>query len=251
MDGYQAWQSKVQVQPGSRLPVVSELKAMAKSGVPTTPETHNPPAAAPTATLIASFDTVEKGQSVELRWDTKGAADITIDGQKVPAQGTMKITPTESGDHYLVAHGPGGDAKDVAHVEVKPPTVTPTPTPTTSATDDQSGIQGVLDAYVVAFQSKDPVQLRRIWPKMSDKIFKEMQGNFKDAESFRINLRKTAPAQVTGKTAFAICIQDAQIKPKGSPAQSFSQPATFYFKKLGDKTTDWTIDRVEYGKGTH
>jgi tRNA A-37 threonylcarbamoyl transferase component Bud32 len=251
MDGYQAWQSKVQVQPGSRLPVVAELKAMAKSGLPTTPETHNPPVAAPTATLIASSDTVEKGQSVELRWDTKGAADITIDGQKVPAQGTMKITPTESGDHYLVAHGPGGDAKDVAHVEVKPPTATPTPTPTTSATDDQSGIQGVLDAYVVAFQSKDPVQLRRIWPKMSDKIFKEMQGNFKDAESFRINLRKTAPAQVTGKTAFAICIQDAQIKPKGSPAQSFSQPATFYFKKLGDKTTDWTIDRVEYGKGTH
>jgi hypothetical protein len=136
-------------------------------------------------------------------------------------------------------------------VEVKSPTATPTPMPTTSATDDQSGIQSVLDAYVVAFQSKDPVQLRRIWPKMSDKIFKEMQGNFKDAESFRINLRKTAPAQVTGKTAFAICIQDAQIKPKGSPAQSFSQPATFYFKKLGDKTTDWTIDRVEYGKGTH
>jgi tRNA A-37 threonylcarbamoyl transferase component Bud32 len=251
MDGYQAWQSKVQVQPGSRLPVVAELKAIPKSGVPTIPETHNPPVAAPTATLIASSDTVEKGQSVELRWDTKGATDITIDGQKVPAQGTMKISPTESGNHNLVAHGPGGDAKDVAHVEVKSPTATPTPMPTTSATDDQSGIQSVLDAYVVAFQSKDPVQLRRIWPKMSDKIFKEMQGNFKDAESFRINLRKTAPAQVTGKTAFAICIQDAQIKPKGSPAQSFSQPATFYFKKLGDKTTDWTIDRVEYGKGTH
>jgi len=248
MDGYQEWQSKVQVQPGSRLQVVAELKAIAKSGVPTIPETHNPPVAAPTATLIASSDTVEKGQSVELRWDTKGATDITIDGQKVPAQGTMKISPTESGNHNLVAHGPGGDAKDVAHVEVKAPTPTQPPT---SVTDDQSGIQGVLDAYVVAFQSKDSVQLRRIWPKMSDKIFKEMQGNFKDAESFRINLRKTAPAQVTGKTAFAICIQDAQIKPKGSPAQSFSQPATFYFKKLGDKDTDWTIDRVEYGKGTH
>jgi hypothetical protein len=117
-EGYQAWQSKVQVQPGSRLPVVADLKVIPKSGVPTTPETHNPPVAAPTATLIASSDTVEKGQSVELRWDTKGATDITIDGQKVPAQGTMKIAPTESGNHYVVAHGPGGDAKDVAHVEV-------------------------------------------------------------------------------------------------------------------------------------
>ena len=254
MDGYQAWQSKVQVQPGSRLPVIAELKAIPKSAATTipeshktTPETHNPPAAAPTATLIASSDTVEKGQSVELRWDTKGATDISIDGQKVPAQGTMKISPTESGNHYLVAHGPGGDAKDVAHVEVKPPTSTPTPTPT-KVTDDQSGIQAVLDAYVVAFQSKDPANLRRIWPTMKDKTFKEMQGNFKDAESFRINVRKSGPAQVTGKTAFAICIQDAQIKPKGGQTQSFIQPATFYFKKLGDKDSDWTIDRVEYGK---
>ena len=245
MDGYQVWQSKVQVQPGSRLPVVAELKAIPKSvTVATTPETHNATVAVPTATLIASSDTVEKGQSVELRWDTKGATDITIDGQKVPAQGTMKINPTESGNHTLVAHGPGGDAKDVAHVEVKAP-------PPANASDDQSGIQGVLDAYVVAFQSKDPANLRRIWPTMKDKTFKDMQGNFKDAESFRINLRKTAPAQVTGKTAFAICIQDAQIKPKGGQTQSFSQPATFYFKKLGDKDSDWTIDRVEYGKGTH
>ncbi len=244
-DGYQTWQSTVQVRPGSRLPVVAELKTIPKSVPTTTPETHNPPVAAPTATLIASSDTVEKGQSVELRWDTKGATDITIDGQKVPAQGIMKISPTESGNHNLVAHGPGGDAKDVAHVEVKSPTSAPPPT---SATDDQSSIQAVLDAYVVAFQSKDPVRLRRIWPKMSDKTFKDMQGNFKDAESFGIVLRKSGPAQVTGKTAFAICIQDAQIKPKGGPTQSFSQPTTFYFKKLGDKDSDWTIDRVEYGK---
>lgn len=245
-DGYQAWQSNVQVQPGSRLPVVADLKALAKPVATTTPETHNPPVAAPTATLIASSDTVEKGESVELRWDTKGATDVTIDGQKVPAQGTMKINPSDSGNHYLVAHGPGGDAKDVAHVEVKPPT----PTPPANATDDQSGIQGVLDAYVVAFQGKDPVQLRRIWPTMTDKKFKDMQGSFKDAESFHINVRKTGPAQVTGKTAVATCIQDAQIKPAGGQTQSFSQPATFYLKKLGDRSSDWTIDRVEYGKAT-
>jgi eukaryotic-like serine/threonine-protein kinase len=246
MDGYQVWQNNVQVQPGSRLPVVAELKAIAKPvTAATTPETHNPPVTAPTATLIASSDTVEKGQSVELRWDTKAATDITVDGQKVPAQGTKTISPTESGNHYLVAHGPGGDAKDVAHVEVKAPAPPPA-----KVSDDQSGIQGVLDAYVVAFQSKDPANLRRIWPVMSDKTFKEMQGNFKDAESFRINLRKTGPAQVNGKTAVATCIQDAQIKPKGGQTQSFSQPATFYFKKLGDKDSDWTIDRVEYGKAT-
>jgi hypothetical protein len=55
---------------------------------------------------------------------------------------------------------------------------------------------------------------------------------------------------VTGKTAVAACIQDAQIKPAGGQTQSFSQPATFYLKKLGDRSSDWTIDRVEYGKAT-
>ncbi len=247
MDGYQAWQSKVLVQPGSRLPVIAELKAIPKSvatTIPetrkTTPETHSPPAAAPTATLIASSDTVEKGQSVELRWDTKGATDISIDGQKVPAQGTMKISPTESGNHYLVARGPGGDAKDVAHVEVRPPTPT-------KATDDQSGIQGVLDSYVVAFQNKDRLTLRHIWPTMSDKNFKEMQGNFKDAQSIRISLRKNGPAQVNGNTGVVTCMQDSEIK-AGGQTQSFSQSATFHLKKLGDSDHDWVIDRIDYGK---
>jgi len=246
MDGYQPWQNKVQVTPGLRLPVVAELKAIPKSTtVPPTPEPHNQPVAAPTATLIASSDTIEKGQSVELRWDTKGATDITLDGQKVSAQGTMKISPTESGNHTLVAHGPGGDTKDVARVEVKAPTPPPA-----NATDDQSAIQGVLDSYIVAYQNKDRLTLRHIWPTMSDKNFKEMQGVFKDAESIRITLRKTAPPQVSGNTAVAACIQDVVIKSGGQTQPQFSQPATFHLKKLGDSDRDWVIERIDYGKAT-
>lgn len=245
MDGYQPWQNTFKVQPGSRLPVVAELKAIPKSTtVPPTPEAHNPPVAAPTATLIASSDTVEKGQAVELRWDTKGATDVTVDGQKVPAQGTMKISPTESGNHTLVAHGPGGDAKDVAHVEVKAPSPPPT-----KATDDQGAIQGVLDSYVVAFQNKDRLTLRHIYPGMTDKNFKDMQGAFKDAQSIHLTLRKTSPPQITGNAGTVICIQDAAIK-TGGQTQSFSQNVTFYLKKLGDTDRDWVIERVDYGKAT-
>ncbi len=244
MEGYGVWQRKVQVQSGSRLPLLAELKAIAK---PTSPDSNsrNPAVsssvAAPTATLTLSPDTIEKGQSADLHWDTKGATEVTIDGQKVQLQGSMKIAPTESGNHYLVAHGPGGDAKDVAHLEVR----TPAPvTPLANQSDDQNGIQRLLDSYVVAFQAKDRLQLRHIWPTMSDKTFKDMQNNFKDAESIRLSLHKNGPAQVSGSAGTVACVQDTEIR-VGGQVQSLSYSATFYLTKLPD---GWVIDRIEYRK---
>lgn len=261
MDGYGVWQSQVKVQPGSRLPLLADLKPITKP-TPTNSDTHNPAngsanapsntsaIVAPSATLTVSPDTIDKGQSADLHWDTKGATDVTIDGQKVQPQGTMKIAPTESGNHYLVAHGPGGDAKDVAHVEVRPPTPLPRYYPPAKETDDQSSIQHLLDSYVVAFQNKDRFTLRHIWPGMTDKNFKEMQGSFKDADSIHLTLRRDSPAQVTGNTGVVTCTQNADIK-AGGQTQSFSQAATFHLKKLGDTDGEWVIDRIEYGKISH
>ena len=253
MDGYGVWQRNVQVQAGSRQPLVAELKAIPNPTLPNS-NSHNAAngptnvpanvAPAPTATLTVSPDTIDKGQSAELRWDTKGATDVTIDGQKVQPQGTMKIAPTESGNHYLAAHGAGGDAKDVAHLEVR----TPAPvTPPANLSDDQNGIQRLLDSYVIAFQQKDRRQLRHLWPSMSDKTFKEMQNNFKDAESIHLTLHKNGPAQVSGTAGTVACVQDTEIK-VGGQVQSSSYTATFYLTKLPD---GWVIDRIEYQKISH
>jgi PEGA domain len=250
-EGYGVWQSTVQVQPGSRLPLLAELKATAPPS-PANSGTLNPSnvstIVAPTATLTLSPDSIEKGQSADLRWDTKGANEVTIDGQKVQPQGTMKIAPTESKSYRLVARSQAGEAQDIAHVEVR----TPAPvTPVVKVSDDQSGIQRLLDSYVVAFQAKDRVQLRHIWPTMSDKTFKDMQSNFKDAESIRLTLRKNGPAQLNGDTGTVACVQDTEIK-VGGQVQSLSNSATFYVRKLGDSSSaDWIIDHVDYRKISH
>jgi tRNA A-37 threonylcarbamoyl transferase component Bud32 len=249
MDGYGVWQRTVQVPTGARLPLLADLKAIpnptlnSNSHNPANGSTNVPAIVAPTATMTISPDTVDKGQSADLHWDTKGATDITIDGQKVQPQGTMKIAPTESGNHYLVAHGPGGDAKDVAHLEVR----TPAPVTPPAQSEDQSGIQRLLDSYVIAFQAKDRRQLRHIWPSMSDKNFKDMQNNFKDAESIRLTLHKNGPAQVNGSAGTVTCVQDTEIK-VGGQVQSSSYTATFYLTKLPD---GWVFDRIEYQKISH
>jgi hypothetical protein len=133
----------------------------------------------------------------------------------------------------------------VAHVEVRPPTPAPA-----KASDDQGSIQRLLDSYVVAFQNKDRFTLRHIWPGMTDKNFKEMQGSFKDADSIHLTLRRDSPAQVSGNTGVVTCTQNADIK-AGGQTQSFSQAATFHLKKLGDTDGEWVIDRIEYGKISH
>jgi len=56
-----------------------------------------PPAPTPTATLTASPETIDKGQSSTLTWQTANATDISIEGiGAVQPNGTQQVTPTES-----------------------------------------------------------------------------------------------------------------------------------------------------------
>jgi hypothetical protein len=243
-EGYDVWQNQVQVQPGAPLPLIADLKAIIKK--PPNDESHNPPVIAPpTASFTVAQENIEKGQSTELRWETKDATEVLIDGEKTAMQGTLKISPLESRNYHLVVRGRGGEASHELHVEVRTP-----PPPPPRKPDEESGIQHLLDAYVVAFQAKDRVTLRHIWPTMTDKNFKDMQASFKDAESIRINLRKNGPAQLTGTSGIVSCIQDVEIK-AGGQTQSFSNNATFYLKRLGDGSNgDWVIERINYAKAS-
>jgi peptidoglycan-associated lipoprotein len=87
-----------------------------------------PPAATapePTATITATPDTINAGQSVVLTWHSTDASSATIEGiGPVPTAGTRTVSPTESTDFNLTATGDGGTANATAHVTVNtaPPT---------------------------------------------------------------------------------------------------------------------------------
>lgn len=76
-----------------------------------------PPPPPPTASITASPDTFEKGQSATLSWSTTNAANVSISGLgTVAASGSQQVSPTASTGYTLTAQGPGGSKQAMASV---------------------------------------------------------------------------------------------------------------------------------------
>ena len=103
-----------------------------------------PPPARPTVTLQANPTTINKGESSKLSWNSTDATQLSIDPGvgAVNAQGSSKVSPTDSTTYTITATGPGGSASATAAVSVSapapPPAAAPAPIPFE---------QGVHDAF--------------------------------------------------------------------------------------------------------
>ena len=106
---------------------------------------------APTATLTATPDAIDRGGSLELAWSTKNATDVTIDGiGSVPASGSQKVSPESSTTYHLTVTGEGGSAEASAHVTVNVPVPTsPGPTDEELFAANVKDIFFDLDSYDV------------------------------------------------------------------------------------------------------
>jgi peptidoglycan-associated lipoprotein len=112
---------------------------------PPPPPPAPPPAAEPTASLSASPDAIDKGQSSTLTWQTTAATDVGIDGiGAVQASGTQQVTPAETTTYTLTAKGPGGTKTATATVTVKGPPPPPPPTQS-NLTEEQMFSQSIKD----------------------------------------------------------------------------------------------------------
>ena len=105
-----------------------------KKPVATTPrqETAPPPAPAqPTVTLSADPTSISKGDSSTLSWTSTNATQLTIAPEvgTVNAEGSTKVSPSDSTTYTITASGPGGSANATARVTVStpPPPVEKTP----------------------------------------------------------------------------------------------------------------------------
>jgi peptidoglycan-associated lipoprotein len=115
---------------------------------PPPPPPPPPPPAAPTASLTANPETIDKGQSATLTFQTTNATDVSIDqgAGTVQASGSQQVSPAESTTYTLTAKGAGGSQTATARVTVNAPPPAPPP-PTTSMTDEQMFAQNVKDIY--------------------------------------------------------------------------------------------------------
>ena len=106
-----------------------------------------PPPPTPTATLSANPETIDKGQSSTLTWQTSNATDVSIEGVgAVQPNGSQQVTPTESTTYTLTAKGAGGTQTATARVTVNQPPPPPPPPPP-SLTEEQLFAQNVKDVY--------------------------------------------------------------------------------------------------------
>ncbi len=122
------------------------LGACHKKTAPPPPPPPPPPGSAPTATLTASPDTIDKGQSSTLTWQVSNATDVGIDGiGAVQPSGTQQVTPAATTTYTLTAKGPGGTQTATATVTVNAPAPPPTTAP--SLTEEQLFAQNVKDIY--------------------------------------------------------------------------------------------------------
>ncbi|MFY9562356.1 MAG: peptidoglycan-associated lipoprotein Pal [Terriglobales bacterium] len=116
-----------------------------KKKVAPPPPPPPPPPPAPTASLSANPNTVERGQSTTLTWQTTNATDVNIDGiGPVDLNGSRAVTPADSATYHLIAKGAGGTQDATARVTVNAPAPPPPPP---SLTEQQLFAQNVKDIY--------------------------------------------------------------------------------------------------------
>jgi peptidoglycan-associated lipoprotein len=106
-----------------------------------------PPPAQPTVTLSADPSSIKKGESSTLSWTSTNATELTVAPEvgTVNAQGSTKVSPSDSTDYTITASGPGGSATASARVTVTapPPPPPPAPAPDINALWDKN----VFDSY--------------------------------------------------------------------------------------------------------
>ena len=116
-----------------------------KKGPPPPP----PPPPPVTATLSANPASIQSGQSSTLTWSTQNATDITLEGNKVDANGSQPVSPRQTTTYHLTAKGAGGtqDATATVTVTQPPPPPPPPPPPQPTLTDDQVFANSVHDIF--------------------------------------------------------------------------------------------------------
>ena len=101
----------------------------------------------PTVTLSADPSSVNKGDSSTLSWTSTNATQLTIAPEvgTVTAEGSTKVTPSDSTTYTITASGPGGSANATARVTVSTPAPPKEPEP--SPDMDAIFARDVRDAF--------------------------------------------------------------------------------------------------------
>jgi peptidoglycan-associated lipoprotein len=127
------------------LGAVMMLGACKKKAAPPPPPPPPPPPS-PTASISVDPNSIQKGQSATLSWQTTNATDVSIDGiGAVQPSGSQQVSPSDSTTYHLTAKGAGGTTDATTRITVTQPP--PPPPPPTTTSDEELFAQSVKDVY--------------------------------------------------------------------------------------------------------
>ncbi|MEQ1472624.1 MAG: peptidoglycan-associated lipoprotein Pal [Candidatus Acidiferrum sp.] len=115
----------------------------------TPPARTEAPTPRPTITFQANPTSINKGETTTLSWSTTNASQVAIAPEigPVSAEGSTKVTPTDSATYTLTASGPGGSADASVRITIAAAAVANVE-PTDSDRDrDRIFKERVKDAY--------------------------------------------------------------------------------------------------------
>ena len=100
------------------------------SAPPATTARTEAPAPRPTITFQADPTSINKGDTTTLSWSTTNATQVAIAPEVGPvsAEGSTKVTPTDSATYTLTATGPGGTADASVRITIAEANAEPTDT---------------------------------------------------------------------------------------------------------------------------
>ncbi len=125
-----------------------------KNPAPAPPPAPAPTAPTPTASITATPDTINAGETSVLTWKTSDATDVSIEGLgSVASSGTQSVQPTQTTSYHLIAHGDGGSADATATVTVN---AAPPPAPAPSETNiDEAAFEAAVKPVFYDYDSYD------------------------------------------------------------------------------------------------
>jgi len=94
--------------------------------------------APPAAKLTVSRNDIKSGEPITVKWETKNAKEISLNGEKVDKIGGKSVIPKETTKFEIVAKRGKKEARDSATVSV---TTTKAPAPTVTIRADQSALE--------------------------------------------------------------------------------------------------------------
>jgi len=152
-----------------------------------------PPPPAPTASISANPNTVQRGQSTTLTWRTENATDVNIEGVgKVDLSGSQQVTPSDSTSYRLTAKGPGGTQEATARVTVvAPPPPPPAAVSVTLEEDFARNVRDIFfdyDQYDVRADAQPALQSTAAWLKAHPGVKVTIEGHCDERGSTEYNL---------------------------------------------------------------